>query len=108
VEAEVIEISHGELGAELARHWDLPEGIVAVLRYHHNPADAAAAAGQPLISLLNLAEKLLPGFGIAEHVSPEISEQDWLVVGIDPARAGELTTSVLEQAEQARQVATKF
>ena len=43
VEAEVIEIGHGELGAELARHWDLPDSIVAVLRYHHTPADAGAA-----------------------------------------------------------------
>lgn len=105
VEAEVIEIGHGELGAELAQHWDLPDAIVAVLRYHHTPASDGANAGQPLIALLNLAEKLLPAFGITEHVSPDISEQDWLVLGIDPTRAEELAVSVRQQADHAKQVA---
>ncbi len=108
VEAEVIELGHSELGAELARHWDLPDGIVAVLRYHHHPAAAGANVGQPLISMLNLAEKLLPGFGIAEHVSPQIGDADWNAIGIDPARTNELTASVRVQAEQAKQVATTF
>ena len=106
VEAEVIGIGHGELGAELARHWDLPDTIIAVLRYHHTPAHAGANAGQPFISLLNLAEKLLPAFGISEHVSPDISEHDWSILGIDPARAEELAVSVREQAEHAKQVAS--
>jgi putative nucleotidyltransferase with HDIG domain len=108
VETEVIEIGHGELGAELARHWDLPNNIVAVLRYHHNPADAGAANGQPLINLLNLTEKLLPAFGIAEHVSPDVSERDWLALGIDLSRADELTMTVREQAELAKQAAAAF
>lgn len=108
VEAEVCELGHGELGAELARHWDLPPNIVAVLRYHHHPAKAAAAAGQPLIALLNLAEKLLPSFAIAEHVAPDIDEQDWRALGIDPSRAEELTAAAREQAEQARPIANIF
>ena len=106
IEAETIEIGHGELGAELARHWDLPNSIVAVLRYHHTPASAGAHEGQPSISLLNLAEKLLPAFGIPEHVAPDITEQDWRALGIDPDRAEELTLSVRQQAEQATIVAT--
>jgi len=108
VEADVIEIGHAELGAELARHWDLPEGIVAVLRYHHTPDNVGAAVGQPLISMLNLAEKLLPGLGIPECVSLDFGEEDWRTLGIDPARAEELSVSVREHAEQARQVATSF
>ena len=108
IESGVIEIGHGELGAELAKHWDLPDDIVAVLRYHHTPGHAGANAGQPYIALLNLAEKLLPSFGISEHVGSDINLQDWLVLGIDPVRAGELTITVREQAEQAKQVATSF
>lgn len=108
IESDVIEIGHGELGAELAQHWHLPEDIVAVLRYHHTPANAGAKAGQPYIALLNLAEKLLPAFGIFEHVGSNISRQDWLILGIDPTRAEELTAIVREQAEHAKQIATSF
>ena len=106
VEAETIGIGHGELGAELARHWDLPDTIVAVLRYHHTPAHAGATAGQPFISLLNLSEKLLPAFGISEHVAPVVSERDWSILAIDRERAEELAISVRQRAEQAKQVAS--
>lgn len=108
IESDIVELGHAELGAELARHWDLPEGIVAVLRYHHTSACAGANAGQPLIAMLNLAEKLSPAFGIPEHVDPDISAQDWLVLGIDPARAEELTVSVREKAGQAMQATATF
>lgn len=108
IESTVIEIGHGELGAELAQHWDLPDDIVAVLRYHHIPDHAGANAGQPYIALLNLAEKLLPAFGISEHVGSDISPHDWTELGIDPARAEELAITVREQADQAKQIATTF
>ncbi|TNC96956.1 MAG: signal transduction protein [Gallionellaceae bacterium] len=108
VEAEVIEVSHATLGAELARHWDLPDRIIAVLRYHHTPDVEEAAAGQPLIALINLAEKLLPSFGIAEVVDTNISDEDWLALGIEPERADELSAAVHEQAEQAKQLASNF
>lgn len=106
IEAEVIGIGHAELGAELAQHWDLPDSIVAVLRYHHTPTHTEAGIGQPLIFLLNLAEKLLPAFGIPEHVATSIDEHDWRVLGIDPLNTEELVASVRQQAEQARIVAT--
>ena len=108
VEAEVVSVSHSELGAELARHWDLPERIIAVLRYHHAPDTEAAAPGQPLVTLLNLAERLLPSFGINETVDTQITNEDWLSLGINPERAEELTAAVQEQAEQAKQIASTF
>jgi putative nucleotidyltransferase with HDIG domain len=48
IEAEMLEISHSELGALLAQHWNLGETIVAVLRHHHSnneapPTQAAAS-----------------------------------------------------------------
>src|SRR5487761_2494224 len=62
IEAELLELTHAELGAELLRHWDLPVSVVSILRYHHDPKNENAAAGQPLVSMLNLAEKILPTF----------------------------------------------
>jgi putative nucleotidyltransferase with HDIG domain len=108
IEAEVIDIGHGELGAQLAKHWALPDDIVAVLRYHHAPDATGADAGQPYIALINLAEKLWPSFGIFEHVGTEIRPQDWLELEIEPLRIEELAASVREQAELARQVAASY
>ncbi|MHB1115452.1 HDOD domain-containing protein [Sideroxydans sp.] len=100
IETEMLETSHGELGAELARHWNLPESIITVLRYHHTPEDPHAAAGQPLVSMACMAEKLLPTFGIVEPVMLEIDDSAWLALGIDPAHAEEARARVLEHAQE--------
>ena len=38
VETEMLETTHGELGAMLGRHWNLPVSIVTVLNHHHAPS----------------------------------------------------------------------
>ena len=108
VEREVLDISHDELGAELARHWNLPEEIIAVLRYHHTPSAAEAAPGQPLAHMIYIVEKLLPSFGIIEYETPDISDSEWAVLGIDPSKAEEVKEQIDEQAEQAIQFASSF
>ncbi len=104
IEREILEICHDELGAELARHWNLPDEIIAVLRYHHTPDVVEAAAGQPIVHMISLAEKLLASFGIQERVDANISDEDWEVLGIDPSKAEEISVQVAEQAEQAAAV----
>jgi putative nucleotidyltransferase with HDIG domain len=37
VEMRVLTFDHAELGAFVAQKWSLPEHVVAVARYHHNP-----------------------------------------------------------------------
>ncbi len=108
VEREVLGICHDELGAELGRHWNLPEEIIAVLRYHHNPNAAEAEIGQPLVRMINLVEKLLPSFGIVENVVPDISTEEWEALGIPPSKIEEAKEQVDEQAEQAIQFASSF
>ena len=105
IEQELLGITHGEIGAQLGRHWDLPEEIIAVMRYHHTPDIEEAAAGQPLVSLVNFAERLLPDVGVAEHTRLEISAEEWLSLGINPDRAEDLAAALTEVAEQAKQMA---
>ena len=108
VERELLEVTHDELGAELARHWNLPDDIVAVLRYHHTPDAAEATAGQPLVRILNITEKLLPQLGLHEFVGNYIAPEEWTALGIDPGRADEIAEQVVEQANQAAQFASSF
>lgn len=104
IEQEMLEICHDELGAELAHHWNLPDEIITVLRYHHTPNVVEAAAGKPIVHMISLAEKLLASFGMNECVDANISDEDWEVLGIDPSKAEEIGVQVAEQAEQAASV----
>ena len=105
IEQELLGITHGEIGAQLGRHWDLPNEIIAVMRYHHTPDEPAAEVGQPLVKLLSFAEKLLPAFGVAEHTGQAIGDDEWMVLGINPEKAAEIVEQIATIAEQARQLA---
>ncbi|KAF0205258.1 MAG: signal transduction [Gallionellaceae bacterium] len=108
IENELLGISHCELGAELARFWELPACIIAVLRYHHDPDNEDAAVGQPLVSMVSLAEKALNVFGIPEGEPDEIHREEWQALGIDPSRADELIELITKQVEEVKQAAGNF
>jgi HD-like signal output (HDOD) protein len=106
IEREIVELTHDELGAELARHWHLPEEIVAAIRFHHDVQKGDPA--KPLARVINLAEKLLPSFGFHELIDTTITEEDWEALGIDYEDAAEIGEQVAEQAEQASQFASSL
>ena len=103
IEQELLDVTHSELGAQLARNWGLPNEVISVLRYHHTPESSGAPEDKTLLRIINIAEKLLPSFGIAELLEPGISDAEWASLGIDPRRNDEVCSRVAEQAEQARQ-----
>ncbi len=101
IEKSLLEICHDELGAELAKHWSLPQEIISVIRYHHQPDAADAPQDQPLIRMVYIAEIMLPSFGMGEHVDAGIHDSDWEALGISPSNAEEIVLQAAEQADQA-------
>lgn len=108
VERELLEVTHDELGAELAKHWNLPEEIVAVIRYHHTPDAEEASVAQPLVRIVNITERLIPSFGLREFVGHQIAAEEWEALGIAPEQTEEIASQAAEQAEQATQFASTF
>lgn len=106
VELETLGITHCYIGAQLARHWHLPEEIITVLGYHHPPYVEEVAAENPLVRLVSLSEKVAPNFGIAEHTGDEIEihEYEWLELGIDPADVEDICAQANELAIQTVQL----
>ena len=100
VELETLGITHCYIGSQLARHWHLPDEIIAVLGYHHPPYIEEAAPENPLVRLLSLAEKIVPNYGIAEHTGETPEEYEWQELGID-------TADINDICEQARELAAQ-
>lgn len=105
IELELIGITHSEIGARLARHWDLPEEIIAIIRYHHTPDEKDAEAGQPLVKLLHIAERLLGDLGVSEHTAQPVNDDEWMALEISPEKAQEIIAQIPSIAEQAGQLA---
>jgi putative nucleotidyltransferase with HDIG domain len=104
LELELFGVTHAHIGARLVRHWHLPQDIVDVVERHHSPPSGEAAYRNPLIRLVNIAEKLLPDFGFAEHTFKPITQSEWRELHIEPARAAELAELANELAMQVVQL----
>ncbi|OGT15686.1 MAG: histidine kinase [Gallionellales bacterium RIFOXYB12_FULL_54_9] len=108
IELQILGLSHCHIGAQLARQWHLPEEIVNVLDYHHAPYVDKISDRNPMARMVNVAEKLLPNFGITEFCGTDITEREWQELGINPAHTDELINTTNELALQLAQIADVF
>lgn len=104
IELETLGITHCYIGAQLARHWHLPEEIVTVLGYHHPPYVEEVAPDNPLVRLVSLSEKVAPNYGIAEHTGDAIQEYEWEELGIALADVEDVCAQANELAVQTAQL----
>lgn len=75
VERRVLGYDHTEVGAHLAVRWNLPDDLVAAIRYHHSPDDADPT--RPLVDCVHLGDylSLAMGLGIGgDGLRYELSE----------------------------------
>ena len=62
-ERQVLGIDHAEVGARLLEHWNLPEALVEVVRWHHDPSNVSEE--QALVTdLVHTADQLMTLCGI--------------------------------------------
>lgn len=61
-ERRVLGFSHSQAGAHLARHWNLPEGLIEAIEYHQEPHKAPSASD--LVAQVHLGNILCLSFGI--------------------------------------------
>jgi len=62
IEKEILGYHHGEIGAELLKHWNFPDIIIDSVRYHHEPKDAKI--DKKLAYLVQLSDYLSTMLGI--------------------------------------------
>jgi len=77
VEADLLGMDHGELGAIYLRHHNLPDPAVQAARYHHAPA--LAERHQRYVSAVQVADLLVRQSGIGDSGNPApTSENAWV------------------------------
>jgi len=86
LEAEemVLGFHHGQVGAEVAKKWNLPEELVEAIEYHHSPEEATI--NFKLTSIIHLADAIVMMMGIGLGVDGMIynlSQETLQALGID-------------------------
>ncbi|MEW6563380.1 MAG: HDOD domain-containing protein [Pseudomonadota bacterium] len=108
VERNLLGTTHAELGAALAKHWNLPDNIVRAVRYHHSPQLSEACEIQPLACVIHLAERLSGPQGVDEYLHNDVTEEEWCNLGIDPADAEEVAEAIRQQSAEVQSLASTF
>ncbi len=108
VEMEVLGMTHCYIGAQLAKHWHLPDEIVTAISFHHLPYASEVGMDNPLVMLISIAERLVPDFCLTENTNEAISDEEWEALGIDPDEAEDIGAVANEIAMQSAQVAGGF
>ncbi len=65
-EAVLLEVHHGEIGALIAQHWNLPAGIVRGVQFHHAPESEP----DPVADFVHVANTLAHDVADTNHEPP--------------------------------------
>ena len=101
-ELEMMGTSHAEIGAELARNWNIPEAVVAMIAWHHDP-EKAPDAHLRLAQTVNVADFICnnQGLGFSGEVNiHKFSNTAWFSLGLKIEDVEEMLGEVKEKARQ--------
>ena len=101
-ENELIGFNHTEVGAELFKSWELPQGLQTVARFHHQPGQAKDHEHDVAIVhiALAVARGHLVGFEMQEMLWA-IDPAAWSITGLTPDDLAPLLPEMLQKADDA-------
>jgi HD-like signal output (HDOD) protein len=102
VERVLLGTDHAETGGWLAKKWCLPEGMVAVIRWHHTPCHAPEEY-RGLAGVCHLANYLCNAAGLGDGgdgVAPHLDECVFDGLGIDRSYCDEMTEEIVAQVHK--------
>ena len=67
IEMKLLNVNHADIGGRLLEHWNLPEQLVAGVRYHHRPAEAKGNEQLAACVYLGNFIAYLMGYGYGKH-----------------------------------------
>jgi putative nucleotidyltransferase with HDIG domain len=104
-EKQVLGIHHGQIGARLARRWELPEILVDAIENHHTPE---RAGGDPmLVSITHLAESVTYALALGEGLDGltyAMSDAAVGLTGMGTSRLQALEDHLLAELRKAREL----
>ena len=105
LEAEIAEgrPGHAEVGALLMENWKLPERLVAILRYHHRPAEAPDAHRQ-IAAVAHVADVLTRAIMVGsggDGKIPVVAEAAWAALKLTEADLPELLGDISTEINKA-------
>lgn len=104
-EQEVMGFDHGQVGAELAREWNLPGYLIECMAFHHQPEKAKEYKLEvALIHIANAVASLPYVDDIDESDLKDVNESCWKLTGLSPQDVQAATTIAQEKITEMKAV----
>jgi putative nucleotidyltransferase with HDIG domain len=103
IETKLLGVDHAQVGGRLLERWQLPEDLVAAVRYHHKPS--AAEGYQQLTACVNLGDFIAYSLGHGYvRCSFDLNERDESleILNLSSERASQYTIHVAETLEEVK------
>ncbi|MGE5785912.1 MAG: HDOD domain-containing protein [Myxococcales bacterium] len=104
VEHERWSVDHGEVGAVLADHWNLPPLLHRAMVFHHRPWSADPDA-HALVQIVHIADFFAnnQGFGRSERITPTwFDDSSWYSLGMTFADVTPIVDHVADHCEHSQ------
>ena len=98
-EKVILGMDHCEVGAALATHWQLPEPLPVVMRYHHNPSQAPVELAT-MVFVVHLGDMIamMNGAGTgADDLQYHLDNRYEDYIALSPGDIENLTINVLDE-----------
>lgn len=102
VEQSAFEISHSEIGAWLARRWNLSDDLVACIEFHHEP-EKAPDEFKEMVGLVHVADYIcnLKKLGQSGNaVVPKMNQAIWESLGLNIDKIDDIMDVVDEESQK--------
>ena len=104
-EKEVLGLNHAQIGARLARRWELPEVIVDTVENHHTPE--RATIDPMLVAVTHLAESITYALALGEGLEGlaySLSSSAMGLTGIGTTRFAMIEKTLMAELDKAHQL----
>ncbi|HJN78079.1 MAG TPA: HDOD domain-containing protein [Myxococcota bacterium] len=103
IERQILGCDHSEVGASVARMWNLPEELVEGIRHHHDPSQAPSGPMQTMADLVHVADALAHMFGFGCDVGGlrrAVQEDSAMRLGLSAEHVDEVVTTSVPDIEE--------
>lgn len=106
LEREIIGFDHAAVGGELMKHWELPDYLVDVVKYHHDPQKAQTFKEEAMVIQLTnkVARSVENGDKSVSEIMQDLADSSMLAISendldVSIAKAQEKLASVLSAVQ---------
>lgn len=104
-EKEILGFDHGEIAFDLCKTWNVPQNLIAAIRYHHSPGRSQE---NELAYIVHVADSIAMMSGVGAGLDGMLYEMDDGAMAFLGLQQDDLTAIMVEMVESVEKIASEM